>query len=164
MRKNAFTVLALSFTLGCATSEVTEYVNITFTPSIDTSHYTRWSFDPSQVRDTGDPRVDDTLLRKKLLEALEQELAALGYECVEEDPDFLVFYHMEILPPVAEFAERGRGRIFIEDVGTGRHLWCGERKAPLLVHKASANYDGVGVFVHELVQYTSKLKSELRER
>ncbi len=129
---------ALALALGaCATPAPTELINVTYTPSVPTEHYATWQFDLAACEDTGDPRIDDDVLRRWVLAAVEAGLERRGYargpRAGDDGVDFLVFHELEVAPPgaLAGPDERGRLRLRLRDVATGRQVWRGERKATL---------------------------------
>ena len=155
-------LLLLAVLGACRGPKVTELVNITFTTSVDTSMWKTWDFDVDACVDSGDPRLDDARLREELFAALEVSLTERGYER-GPDPDFLVSYKMSVTLNEGDVADRGEGRILLRDVRTGRAVWMGERKAPLVLATSEASYEGVKVFVEELIQFSEKLKLRLED-
>ena len=155
---------ALCFALAgasCTAPRPTEFVNITFTPSVDTSGYETWAFDTGRCVDAGDGALDD-LVRKLLFAEIELALSERGYvHSADGAVDFLVWYEI-VLEPVGGpelVAERTRSKIFIRDVETNRAVWRGERKAMLGSSMTSAELQhGVRAFVQELLEYTTKLR------
>lgn len=75
---------------GCAALEVqTDY-----DPDIDFSRYKTYQWVPGPQKVTGNPRLDNPLLDKRIRSAVEKELAAKGYVKAENGrPDFKVAYH-----------------------------------------------------------------------
>jgi len=155
-------VLALVAALwACAAPRPTEFVNVTFTPSIETDGYATWRFDLEACRDFDDPRVDDEFVRAHLLEAIRDELERAGYAyAAEGEIDFLVHYELWVADtggPTA-LSESARGRILVEDVASGRFVWRGERKAA--ISRAGSDEEReeqIRLFAHELLRYTRKL-------
>ena len=156
----ALLVAALS---ACAAPRPTEFVNVTYTPSVDTSHYATWDFELSECRGFGDPRVKDELIGPLMLDAIREELERQGYAWRPDRPvDFLVHYELWIADSggAEALSERGRGRIVVKDVATGRPVWRGERKAAITrAGSDEERRESVRLFVHELLQYTRKLSN-----
>ena len=84
----AFTMLAAA----CATIEI----STDYDPAADFSKLRTWAFaDPGQP--TGNPRLDSSLVRSRIFQALESELAVKGYgRAVGVEPDFLVDTHVAL--------------------------------------------------------------------
>jgi len=147
---------------ACAAPRPTEFINITFTPSVETGHYRTWDFELESCRGFEDPRVDDERLRPMLLEAMREEIEARGFRYAPGGPvDFRVFYELWVADTgdAAAVEERARGRIFVRDVESGRLVWRGERKAPVSVMPDdAARAAAVRSFAADLLQYTSKLE------
>lgn len=155
-------VLGLVVLVTCQSSRPTEFVNITFTPSVHTDDYATWDFDLDLCRDFEDPRVDDASLRKHLLSAIQEILEARGYERrVDQSVDFTVFYDLSVTDGggLAGVEERIRGKILLRDSATGRLVWRGERKVPtgggLTPEELGPR---VRRFARELLQYTRVLE------
>jgi hypothetical protein len=154
-------IAVLAAVASCSAPRPTEFVNIVFTPSIPTDHYTTWRFDLDECRDTGDPRVDDAFVRSHLLEAIRSELEPRGYAFHSDGPvDFLVSYQIWFADGQALDADpsRVRGRIVLKDVATGRFVWRGERKT-MVTRELSpeVRIERIRQFAHELLQYTHRL-------
>ena len=163
MRAGALALLGLLGLFACASPRPTEFVNITFTPSVDTDDYRTWDFELESCRDFDDPRVDHDLLRKELLSAIQAELADRGYERSRDEPvDFTVYYELWITDAgdLVGVDERWRGRIFLRDVATRRLVWRGERKAPVTGAATTPEQQAEAIrrFTAELLQYTIKLE------
>ena len=154
--------LGLALFGACQSARPTEFVNVTFTPSVDTDDYATWDFELDACRDFGDPRVDDAFLREHLLDAIEEGLQERGYRRrVGEPVDFTVFYELWLTGggDLAGVQERGRGRILVRDVASGRLVWRGERKAPVGGAATPEQQAGkIRRFARELLQYTRKLE------
>ena len=160
-------IVLAGLVLGACSSppRPTEFINITYTPAVDTAHYATWAFDLEGSQDFGDPRVDDEFVREHLLAEIESELTERGFEQRQGGAaDFLVSYELWIADTggAEATAEWGRGRIFIRDVATGRYVWRGERKA--FVSRSDSPEEGtarIRAFVQELLQYAPVPESEL---
>ena len=165
MSRPALVAVLLATGVACASPRPTELVNVTFAPSVETDHYATWDFDLAACRDTGDPRVDDAFVRAHLLAAIRDELEARGYARKPGEPvDFRVSYELWIDeggPDAVE--ERGRGRILVRDVATGRFVWRGERKARIVRPTSTEErVERIRLFARELLQYTRKLEDPAR--
>ena len=156
--------LALAAACACHSARPTEFVNITFTPSVPTDDYATWDFELASCQDFGDERVDDDFVRAELLAAIEDELTQRGYERRPGEPvHFTVYYRLWVADggDLLGVAERSRGQIFIRDVKSGRNVWRGERKAPV-TGKARTREEQSELlrrFVRELLEYTRKLEA-----
>jgi hypothetical protein len=77
---------------ACTTIEITT----DYDPAADFSGLRTWAFaDPGQP--AGDPRLDSSLVRSRIFQALESELAVKGYgRAVGVQPDFLVDTHLAL--------------------------------------------------------------------
>ena len=127
-------ILGLAFLAACSTPRPTEFVNITFTPSVDTDHYETWDFDLDKCLDLDDPRADGAFIWEHLLANIQEILEARGLERrTGQAVDFTVFYELWVTDggDLTGVDERARGRIIVRDGTTGRFVWRGERKAPL---------------------------------
>lgn len=86
--------LALALAAGCATQPA----NYDYDDSVDFGNYRHWSWLPhSEGQASGDPRIDNSLTRKRIESAISSSLAAKGYE--QSDPeaaDFRVGYVVTI--------------------------------------------------------------------
>ena len=91
MDRSALVALA-ALCAACTTIEV----NTDYDPAAEFSELRTWAFaDPGQP--TGDPRLDSSLVRSRILQALESELAVKGYSrAVGVEPDFLVDTHVAL--------------------------------------------------------------------
>jgi len=59
-----------------------------------------WTWAPGPSPRTGDPRLDNDLLDRRVRGAVERELAARGFQRVEADPTFFVEYHTALASKV----------------------------------------------------------------
>ncbi len=78
--------------VACTTIQI----STDYDPDAAFSELRTWSFaDPGQP--TGDPRLDSSLVRTRIFQALESELAVKGYgRAVGVEPDFLVDTHVAL--------------------------------------------------------------------
>jgi len=157
-RLTALAFIASTLLGACKSDRPVEFVNITFTPSVDTAHYETWDFDLERCVDLGDPRGDDVFVRKHLLAEMERELTALGVERRQDGTaDCSIHYELYLTasdaPGTSE--ERVRGKIFVRDALTGRYVWRGERKAPATgLGSDEERVESIRFFVQDLLQYT----------
>lgn len=106
----------------------------------------RWDFLPRDAG-TGDPWVSSDFLARRVVEAVDRELAAKGYRrtAVQDDPDFLVDFHAAVVdvlearetwtmhegpagaagPPEIVRYKRGTLILDVVDPATGRQIWRG---------------------------------------
>jgi len=154
--------LGLAVLAGCSTPRPTEFVNITFTPSVDTDHYATWDFDLDKCVDFDDPRADSAFIREHLLAEIQRILEARGLERRTGQPvDFTVFYELWLTDggDLAGVEERARGKIIVRDGATGQFVWRGERKAPAAVGGSPEELLlKIHRFAQELLQYIRKLE------
>jgi hypothetical protein len=85
----------IALAILCASCTTIE-VSTDYDPAAEFSGLRTWAFaDPGQP--TGDPRLDSSLVRSRILQALESELAVKGYgRAVGVEPDFLVDTHVAL--------------------------------------------------------------------
>jgi hypothetical protein len=62
-------------------------------PAADFSGFKTWDWVPVPAEETGDPGVDDPIIRTRIRSAVEEELTKRGYLKSTNAPDFLVNYH-----------------------------------------------------------------------
>jgi hypothetical protein len=62
-------------------------------PAADFSGFKTWNWVPVSAEKTGDPGVDDGVVRTRIQNAVEEELTKRGYLKSTDTPDFLVNYH-----------------------------------------------------------------------
>lgn len=151
--------------LGCAAPRPTEFINITYTPSVATGHYATWAFDLEACRDSGDARVDDERVRAELLRSSAAWFREHGFErhagrAGAAPPDFLVSYAVRVGGDgEAHDGEWLRAKLLLRDTATGRYVWRGERK--VLVVQAAARGDlgtTVDVFVEQVLEHLDVLR------
>lgn len=146
---------------ACSTPRPTEFVNVTFAASVPTDHFRTWDLELASCRGFDDPRVDDDRVHELLVDALREELEGRGYPYRPGgEVDFRVYYELWIADSGDPDAvtERGRGRVFVRDVASGRLVWRGERKAPVSREAdATRTEAAVRAFVAELLQYAPQL-------
>ncbi len=87
-------VIALAAVLGgCSSMEV----NFDFDPKAKFTDLQTYEWLDRPQNATGDPRIDgNTILEKRIREAVDSELAARGFRKVASNPDFLVAYHVSL--------------------------------------------------------------------
>lgn len=162
MRNVQLALVALLTLVACHSPRPTEYINVAFTPSVDTDDYRTWDFELDSCSDIGDPRFDDDFIREKMLAAIQAALGERGYEHRPGGPvDFTVYYELWLADggDLAGVEERVRGKILVRDVATGRLVWRGERKAPTRPGSTPGQLaETVRAFVEDLLQYTRKLE------
>lgn len=84
-------LLAVAGLCGCATVQVSQ----DFDPQADLSRYGTWRWrEPVQAR-TGDIRIDNPLLDKRIRRAVETHLAGRGIK-IEQQADLFLTYHLTI--------------------------------------------------------------------
>jgi hypothetical protein len=86
-------LVALAALCGACT---TIQISTDYDPAADFSELRTWAFANSK-QISGDPRLDSSLVRARIFQALESELAVKGYgRAVGIDPDFLVDTHVAL--------------------------------------------------------------------
>lgn len=88
--------LLVGLVVACCAACTTLQISTDYDPAADFSQWSTWAFaDLRQA--TGDPRLDSSLVRSRILQALESELAVKGYSrAVGVAPDFLVDTHVAL--------------------------------------------------------------------
>ncbi len=107
-----FIVAALS---GCSGIKVyTDY-----DPGLDFSHYDTYAWMPDKTEETGDYRVDNDLVQRRVLQALVNQLELAGFrEVSEAEADFWIAYRVDVLDKTqisssgsyVTYGQGGRGR------------------------------------------------------
>jgi len=89
---NAFVILL--FVSGCSTIKVTS----DYDPAVSFTGLQSYQWITDSPKKTGDPRIDgNTLLQKRVRNAVDNSLASKGYQKVSSGkPDFLVTYHVTL--------------------------------------------------------------------
>ncbi len=78
---------------GCSTLEITS----DFDPSAKFGAYKTFAWEPKPQKITGNPRLDNPLLEKRVKAAVEKELIAKGFSLVSDaEPDFFLAYHVAL--------------------------------------------------------------------
>ena len=86
-------VLALALLAACSTLEV----SYDYDPKASFTGLKSYGWLKEPQKPTGDPRIDgNTILKNRIHESVDAELAARGFRKVENDPDFLVAYHVSL--------------------------------------------------------------------
>lgn len=85
-------LLVVIIVTGCSTVQVSQ----DYDPQADLSDYGTWQWqDPIQAS-TGDIRVDNPLLDKRIRQAIENHLVGRSIDRAEKQPDLLLSYHLAI--------------------------------------------------------------------
>jgi hypothetical protein len=74
---------------GCAPMRI----DVDYDPSARFDGLRSWDWASEAPKRTGNPRIDNSLFDARVRRAVEERLAAQGYERREAAPDFLVEYH-----------------------------------------------------------------------
>lgn len=85
-------LLPILFLAACGTAPVA--VDFRHDPQIDFTGLETYKWLPR--KDSGDPRIDDDALEKRVVGSVDAWMGAHGYRKVEENPDFLISYHAVI--------------------------------------------------------------------
>ncbi len=89
--------LALLFLLMLAAGCSTMQVNTDFDPAADFSTLRTYKWMPGPQKTTGDPRLDNEILEKRIRTAVDEQLMARGYRKQSTGaPDFMVAYHVAL--------------------------------------------------------------------
>ena len=101
---------------GCSTVQVSQ----DYDTQADLSRYGSWQWRESIQPSTGDIRVDNSLLDRRIRAAVERHLAARKVHQTDKRPDLFLSYHLAI-------EQRIRGDTVHTTVGVGRyyHPWYG---------------------------------------
>ena len=67
-----------------------------FDPRVNFRSYETWDWMKTPTQDTGDPRLDDAILRGRIQSAVANTLLDKGFNLSLDSPDFLVAYHVAI--------------------------------------------------------------------
>jgi uncharacterized protein YceK len=118
MKTAAFTVLVLVVLVfsGCATIQVSQ----DYDPHADMTRYGTWQWrDPVQGA-TGDIRIDNPLLDKRIRRAVDNHLASRNIKAVQVQPDLHLSYHLTIQQKILSDS-------YYSTVGVGSyyHPWHG---------------------------------------
>jgi hypothetical protein len=164
VRVLALVLFLAALATSCRSKRPTEFINITFTPSVDTSHWETFAFDFDRIEEADHQDLDTPFLRDRMLAELEVELTGLGYERGEPaDADFIVWYRFELTGEVAVASDGVRvapmrGLIYLADVRTGRFVWRGERRARVAALETDEERaEAVRAFVREVVEQSERL-------
>jgi hypothetical protein len=86
-------MLLLTALAGCSTMQV----NTDFDPAADFDRLRTYKWMPGPQKVTGDPRLDNEILEKRIRTAVENQLNAQGFRKQSSGtPDFLVGYHVAL--------------------------------------------------------------------
>lgn len=96
MAQRSWLVVLLAVTglvLACSTVSV----DSDWDPHVSFANLHTWAWIPEQAKPTGDARLDDPLVHKRIRQAIADTLSARGYQQLEAGrPDFFVAYHVAI--------------------------------------------------------------------
>lgn len=94
MRPMALILLLLTVmaTAGCSTVRVSQ----DYDPQADLSRFNTWQWRDTIQPSTGDIRVDNPLLNKRLRRAVENHLADRNFSLAQGQPDLYLTYHLDI--------------------------------------------------------------------
>ena len=154
MRISTVTILFLAVVAfaGCATVQVSQ----DYDPHADMSRYGTWQWrDPVQDA-TGDIRIDNPLLDKRIRHAVEAHLASRNIRRTQEQPDLYLTYHLAI-------EQKIQSDTYYSTMGVGsyHHPWYGgvgtetrirqydESRLTIDIYSAGTSalmWRGVGVF------------------
>jgi hypothetical protein len=127
-------------------------IHTDFDRSADFSGFQAWDWVPVPAEETGDPGVDDPIVRARIRAAVEDELSKRGYLQRSDNPDFLVNYHTAMKDelnsvemqdyydrqPYEEFPQDvtytytwHKGTLILDfiDVGSNKMVWRGIARA-----------------------------------
>jgi hypothetical protein len=86
--------VALVLVAGCGGSGLK--VSYDYDPQADFARLRTWNWVAEEQRPTGDARVDDPLVDRRIRSAIQDELQRRGYERTADNPDMLIAYHAAI--------------------------------------------------------------------
>lgn len=149
---------ALLAMAACKADRPTEFVNVVFTVSHETSHYRTWDFELESSENFAVDWVDHDRIREHLLVAVEDILSEQGYERVPggSDVDFHVSYELWVTPEAERGAEGvpARGSLVIRDGSSGAFIWRATRKAPVSTVSTGENTAArTREFASEMLKY-----------
>jgi hypothetical protein len=148
-----FIPLVLMFSLvGCSSVRVSQ----DYDPLADLSHYGTWQWRASVQPSTGDIRVDNPLLDRRIRAAVERHLAARNVQKTDDRPEIYLSYHLAIEPRI-------RSDTVHTTVGVGSyyHPWYGgigtethirqydEKRLTIDIHSVDSGdlvWRGVGIY------------------
>jgi Domain of unknown function (DUF4136) len=93
-RATRILVMALAAVMGgCSSMEI----SVDYDPEVTFASLQTYGWLDRPQKATGDPRIDgNTILEKRIRDAVDTELATRGFRKVTSDPDFLVAYHVSL--------------------------------------------------------------------
>ncbi len=94
MRASALARVALLVAGGVACSSPP--LRYAYDADTDFSAWSSYAWYPKPAPRSGDPRVDDSVLHGRVVEAIDRRLAALGFTRARDAPDFYVNFHLSI--------------------------------------------------------------------
>jgi hypothetical protein len=151
LRSNILIFAVLAFS-GCATVQVSQ----DYDPHADMSRYATWQWRHPFQGATGDIRIDNPLLDKRIRHAVDNHLTGRRMVPAQERPDFYLSYHLTI-------EQKIQSDSYYSTVGVGGfyHPWYGgmgtetrirqydEGRLTIDIHSADSGalvWRGVGVF------------------
>lgn len=92
--RHGATAVVLAAVLACGVAGCSSVrVSTDYDTGWSFASYRTWNWVPGPRQPTGDPRLDNDLLDRRVRGAVEREMAERGFWKVEADPDFEVDYH-----------------------------------------------------------------------
>ena len=86
-------MLLLATLSGCSTMQISSDHD----PSISFAGLKTYNWIPEPQKATGDPRIDDPFIERRIRDAVDNQLAAQGYnKQAAGTPDFLIGYHVAL--------------------------------------------------------------------
>jgi hypothetical protein len=159
------TAALLAALVSCKAERPTEFVNVSFTVSIDASDYRTWDFDETSCEDFDIEWIDDAALREYVFAAIEEYFDGAGYERVPGgDVDFRIHYEFwtQLEETREETEAQARGSLVIRDGTTGRFVWRATRRAPATGPDPDLDLEArARDFVFEMLAYTTKIRERL---
>lgn len=112
LRSKMAILVILAGLVGCATVQV----NQDYDPEVDFTRYRTWQWrDPLQPP-TGDVRVDNTLLDKRIRRAVENHLNGRGIRQTQEPSDFYLAYQLAVF-------QKLQGDTYYSTMGMGSYYY-----------------------------------------
>jgi hypothetical protein len=106
-------LLAALSVAGCSTVLVSQ----DYDPHTDFSRYHTWRWQHRVQPPTGDLRIDNPLLDKRIRRAIENDFNNRNFKLVQHHPDFLVNYHLSIEQKIQSdtyYSPMGMGRYYYD--------------------------------------------------
>ena len=154
MRPMAVTVLlfAVMVVAGCSSVQVSQ----DYDPRADLSHYASWQWKDPVQPPTGDTRVDNPLLDRRIRQAVENHLTRRNISPASGQPGLRLVYHLAVERKIQSdtyYSSAGVGRYYqpwYGGMGAETRIWqVDESRLTIDIHAADTGallWRGVGVY------------------